>query len=213
MFVDIGVKQFAQDQIINRLSRVYKDERGITGLETAIVLIAFVVVASVFAFTILTTGLFGTSKAKDSVETGLSVAGSTLAKKGSTVLTAGADSVETIHFILASATGSESIDLEPNRTLVSYTDGNNRVNATYVTEFPDPPVEEVYWKYAWPLVGTSGPVVDPGDVAEFTLNVSNLTNPLAGNTRVRIEVIPTEGAVVPIFTTTPLEMKPVMVLP
>ena len=67
MFVDIGVKQFAQDQIINRLSRVYKDERGITGLETAIVLIAFVVVASVFAFTILTTGLFGTSKAKDSV--------------------------------------------------------------------------------------------------------------------------------------------------
>ena len=213
MFVDIGVKQFAQDQIFNRLSRVYKDERGITGLETAIVLIAFVVVASVFAFTILTTGLFGTSKAKDSVETGLSVAGSTLAKKGSTVLTAGADSVETIHFILASATGSESIDLEPNRTLVSYTDGNNRVNATYVTEFPDPPVEEVYWKYAWPLVGTSGPVVDPGDVAEFTLNVSNLTNPLAGNTRVRIEVIPTEGAVVPIFTTTPLEMKPVMVLP
>ena len=56
MFVGIGVKQFAQSQIINRLSRVYKDERGITGLETAIVLIAFAVVASVFAFTILTTG-------------------------------------------------------------------------------------------------------------------------------------------------------------
>ena len=213
MVVGIGVKQFVQNQIISRLSRVYKDERGITGLETAIVLIAFVVVASVFAFTVLTTGLYGTSKAKDSVETGLSVAGSTLAKKGSTVLTAGTDSVETIHFKLASAAGSESIDLDPNRTLLSYADGNNRVNAIFVTAFPDPLVEEVYWKYAWPLNGTSGPVVDPGEVAEFTLNVSNLSTPLAGNTKVRIEVIPTEGAVVPIFTTTPLEMKPVMVLP
>ena len=33
-------------------------ERGITGLETAIVLIAFVVVSSVFAFAALSTGLF-----------------------------------------------------------------------------------------------------------------------------------------------------------
>ncbi|MCI0880381.1 MAG: flagellin, partial [Chloroflexi bacterium] len=34
-----------------------RDQRGITGLETAIVLIAFVVVASVFAFAVLSTGL------------------------------------------------------------------------------------------------------------------------------------------------------------
>ena len=33
------------------------DQRGITGLETAIVLIAFVVVSSVFAFAALSTGL------------------------------------------------------------------------------------------------------------------------------------------------------------
>jgi flagellin-like protein len=40
------------------------DQRGITGLETAIVLIAFVVVASVFAFTVLTTGLFTSEETK-----------------------------------------------------------------------------------------------------------------------------------------------------
>ena len=212
MFIGNGVKQFVQDRFTNRLSRIYKDEKGITGLETAIVLIAFVVVASVFAFTVLTTGLLGTSKAKHSVETGLSVAGSTLTKKGSTVLTAGT-SVETIHFKLASAAGSEAIDLDPGRTLVTYADDNNRVNAKYVTEFPENPADEVYWKYAWPLDGTQGPVVDPGEVAEFTLNVANLDNPLGANSRVKIEVIPAEGAVVPVFTTTPLEMKPVMVLP
>ena len=43
------------------------DQRGITGLETAIVLIAFVVVASVFAFAVLTTGLLSSEKAKETV--------------------------------------------------------------------------------------------------------------------------------------------------
>ena len=38
------------------------DQRGITGLETAIVLIAFVVVASVFAFAVLSTGLLSSEK-------------------------------------------------------------------------------------------------------------------------------------------------------
>ena len=40
----------------------YRDERGITGLETAIILIAFVVVASVFAFVVLSTGVFSAER-------------------------------------------------------------------------------------------------------------------------------------------------------
>ena len=43
--------------------RLGGDQSGITGLETAIGLIAFVVVAAVFAFTVLTTGLFTSEKA------------------------------------------------------------------------------------------------------------------------------------------------------
>ena len=39
-------------------------ERGITGLETAIILIAFVVVASVFAFTVLSMGIFASRDQK-----------------------------------------------------------------------------------------------------------------------------------------------------
>ena len=42
-------------------------ERGITGLETAIILIAFVVVASVFAFTVLSTGIFASERSKETV--------------------------------------------------------------------------------------------------------------------------------------------------
>ena len=42
-------------------------QRGITGLETAIILIAFVVVASVFAFTVLSTGIFSSERSKETV--------------------------------------------------------------------------------------------------------------------------------------------------
>ena len=58
------------------------DQSGITGLETAIVLIAFVVVASVFAFTVLTTGLFTSEEAKKASETAIKSTESTLQKIG-----------------------------------------------------------------------------------------------------------------------------------
>jgi flagellin FlaB len=42
------------------LKRFLGKEKGITGLETAIILIAFIVVAAVFAYTALSAGLFST---------------------------------------------------------------------------------------------------------------------------------------------------------
>ena len=42
--------------MLRKLGKLLRDENGITALETAIILIAFVVVASVFAFTILSAG-------------------------------------------------------------------------------------------------------------------------------------------------------------
>ena len=58
--------------LAKRLKDLYPGRSGITGLETAIVLIAFVVVAAVFAFTVLTTGLFTSEKAKETVMSGVS---------------------------------------------------------------------------------------------------------------------------------------------
>ncbi|HEY90231.1 MAG TPA: hypothetical protein G4O07_00180 [Dehalococcoidia bacterium] len=56
---------------------------GITGLETAIILIAFVVVAAVFAYTVLSAGLFSSQKSEQAVHSGLEEAQSTLEVKGS----------------------------------------------------------------------------------------------------------------------------------
>ncbi len=71
------------------LRRVGRDQKGITGLETAIVLIAFVVVASVFAYAVITTGLFSSEKAQQTAQSGVGAAKSTMSPKGSMVLAQG----------------------------------------------------------------------------------------------------------------------------
>ena len=55
--------------MLKRLAKkMHWDERGITGLETAIILIAFVVVASVFAYTVLSAGIFSSQKGQEVVK-------------------------------------------------------------------------------------------------------------------------------------------------
>ena len=61
----------------------FRYQRGITGLGTAIVLIAFVVVSSVFAFAALSTGLFSADKSKEVHQAGLSEVSGTTKVRGS----------------------------------------------------------------------------------------------------------------------------------
>lgn len=51
--------------------RFLPSQRGITGLETAIILMAFVVVASIVAYTVISAGVFASSKSKDATTAGL----------------------------------------------------------------------------------------------------------------------------------------------
>ncbi|MCH8061405.1 MAG: hypothetical protein IH861_02765 [Chloroflexi bacterium] len=66
--------------------RLRSSERGVTGLETAIILIAFVVVASVFAFTVLSTGIFSAERGKETVFAALKQARGSVELKGSIVV-------------------------------------------------------------------------------------------------------------------------------
>lgn len=74
--------------IRNQIKGLARGQRGITGLETAIVLIAFVVVSSVFAFAALSTGLFSSDKSKETIQAGLSEARGTLEVRGGVTATA-----------------------------------------------------------------------------------------------------------------------------
>src|SRR4051795_2894022 len=83
----------------NIMRRMNRDERGITGLETAIILIAFVVVATVFAFIVLTTGIFSAERGKETVYAGLAKARGTIEIRGGVVAISSAPPVvDTIQF-------------------------------------------------------------------------------------------------------------------
>ena len=96
-----------------------RDQRGITGLETAIILIAFVVVASVFAFTVLSTGIFASERSKETVFSGIEEAQSTLEPRGAVIayrglLTGGTSTVYKLSFVVSNAVAGEPVDLTPS---------------------------------------------------------------------------------------------------
>ncbi len=103
------------------LNRKYQglrhDRRGITGLETAIILIAFVVVASVFAYTVLSAGIFSSEKGKEAVHAGLESARGSFELVGSVKATAlPATPVTDVDTPSNWATGSSDITLSTDTT-------------------------------------------------------------------------------------------------
>ena len=86
----------AWHHVVRRDGHRPNGERGITGLETAIILIAFVVVATVFAFVVLTTGVFSSERGKETIVPDRQEARGTMEIRGGIVLTSTAGTVDDI---------------------------------------------------------------------------------------------------------------------
>ncbi len=179
----------------------WDDQRGITGLETAIVLIAFVVVASVFAFAILSTGLVSSEKSKQTIIGALEETSATLVLKGSVVATSTSTpfSVTNIQFQVANASRSgESVNLSAS--------GLDAAILTYIDD--DQSVNSSSWAATW-LAG-SGPLVNPGETVEIDVDVSGLATKLGAGKEFTVQLKPTVGAVVVVSRKTPAELTQVM---
>lgn len=155
--------------------RVGRDQRGITGLETAIVLIAFVVVAAVFAFAVITTGLFSSEKAAASAKAGLGEASTTLTPKGAVVARANPalSSLSSVKFKMTNS-GADAVGLDPNSTLLTYTDTSNLVTLTR-SATPTGVGETTSWWYSEWKLGT-GNSLDSGEVVEITVGFFTTTD-------------------------------------
>jgi flagellin FlaB len=190
-------------KFIKGLSPLGRDQRGITGLETAIVLIAFVVVSSVFAFAVLSTGLFTTDKAKDTIHAGLSEARGTIEMKGAVIATATVTgnngTVDTLTFQVTNAAAGEAIDLSVGNTIIRYTDNNQVHNLGATGEFTATGI------------GTDDDdsFLERGEVFEIQIpGMVALLNPdLATDQTFTLEVIPPVGAVLFIQRTTPISLE------
>jgi flagellin FlaB len=194
-------KQISLDQT----PKLASDQRGITGLETAIVLIAFVVVSSVFAFAALSTGLFSSDKAKETHTAGLAESRGTLELKGLVVAkvsgTTGATGVVTsIEFQISNAAAGEAIDMTPGNTIIKYSDKTQTVNLNSSTEFSASNIA---------AFGDTDSLLEIGELFQITLLnlTSNLATDLGTNTDFTIEMIPSGGAVLFIGRRTPVSLE------
>jgi len=96
--------------------------RGVIGIESAIVLIAFVIVAAALAFVVLNMGFATTQKAKTSITSALGGAGSSISISGSVIgdSFSTTDPMTAVMIPLKISTGGESIDLNTTRATISY---------------------------------------------------------------------------------------------
>jgi len=182
------------------------DERGITGLETAIILIAFVVVASVFSYSVLSAGIFSSQKGQEAIFSALSEARATMEVKGS-VFAYGNTTTRNLTAVTVTLTNTlkgQAIDLTPNTdgnsthvTIISYTDKNQ-----HVSDLP--------WTVSWIGRNNSDYSLDQDEQAVIRVNLSALNPGPDTYASITIEIKPIVGASLILNRTLPAKINAVM---
>ncbi len=101
-----------------------KRRKGIVGIEAAIVLIAFVIVAAALAFVALNMGLFTTQKSKEVISRGLGEASSALEVDGAITGLTNGTHVYAVSVPIKVAPGRQAVDLSPDKTTIRIIAGN-----------------------------------------------------------------------------------------
>ncbi|MBI2868674.1 MAG: hypothetical protein HYX96_02470 [Chloroflexi bacterium] len=214
------------------MRNIHRNEKGITGLETAIILIAFVVVASVFAYTALSAGLFATQKSQEAVYAGIQETQSTMEVRGDVIAYKGdaniSSTIGKVEFTVTNAMkNGQAINLTPpyaladgalvssglqNPTQIAYTDMN-------VT------IANAAWTLSWAGKRSDDYLLEDNEKAIITVWLHTYdgadwaagSNPpfLAANNvdtyhTFTLEVKPPQGAVLNIERTTPAVLDTVV---
>jgi archaeal flagellin FlaB len=194
-------------------NKYFKHQKGITGLETAIILIAFVVVAAVFAYTALSAGLFSTQKAQEAVYSGLTEARSTIEMKGAVIATAGttgaAGTVQLVTFTVTNVLGGDPIDFTaPTGGAAGLATGNaHKVVINYLDQAQE--VDNLYWTVSKVGNDDGDNLLEVGEKYQITVGavgnglVEALTPDLTVNNTFSLIVLTPAGAVLTIERTTP----------
>ncbi len=96
--------------------------RGIVGIESAIVLIAFVIVAAALAFVVLNMGFFTSQQSKLVMQRGLGEASSALELDGTVVASVNVTDQNIVYAWtpIKLSSGQHKVDLTPTKTVISY---------------------------------------------------------------------------------------------
>jgi flagellin FlaB len=169
-------------------------EKGQTALETAIILIAFVVVASVFAFTILSSGTASTERGEQAIAAGLEGVQSSMTVKGALLAEGASNAVTNVRFTLQLVAGGDPVDLSQGAARVVVID--YRDNTQILTNLD--------WTAVWVVDndgGTPDNMLEDGELVEITVPLAAAA--LGPNTEFTLEIKPPTGAVLRFTRTTP----------
>jgi flagellin FlaB len=195
------------------ISGLHEDQRGMTGLETAIILIAFVTVAAVFSYAVLSAGLFSAERGKEAVYAGLAEARSNMELSGSVIVYADnvSQSVTKILFTLRNAADGSPMDLAPcdgtptaqNQCVISFLTASDYIN-------------NVKWTLQALGENTSGTLLKPGEQYELTIDLNDLgtgktlSENITANQSFNIQVKPAMGSTLTIQRTLPPGLDSIM---
>ena len=199
------------------VANIYQGQRGMTGLETAIILIAFVTVAAVFGYAVLSAGLFSAERGKETVYAGLAQAKANMEIAGSVIVTA--DNTSTpkaaneIRFVVRNAIAGTPIDmtepgtnLQANRCIMSLT-----TNTSYYNNIP--------WSRKDIGFGDNDDLLESGEHMEICIDLAaiKLLTPTTGtwhdliaNDWFNIQVKPMLGSTMTIQRTLPAGLDDMM---
>ncbi|WP_214041345.1 archaellin/type IV pilin N-terminal domain-containing protein [Methanoculleus sp.] len=189
------------------MSKLVKNEDAFTGLEAAIVLIAFIVVAAVFSYVVLGAGFFTTQKSQEVVHTGVAQTSSTLELSGPVIAQASSTTaLGEVSFYLQLAAGGSAVDMKK----VTYTVATEKYVSTFVDQDSDD-------SGTFPTVTRA--FVGPQDNSDNLLDKHEMvmiTVPLTGefadavriqpNDRFNIDIKPDIGAALGMTKTAPAAM-------
>jgi len=183
--------------------RIRQRQEGITGLETAIILIAFVIVASVFAYVVLSAGLFSSQKAKDAIHAGLDSTMSTVMVKGSVIAKMENSVVKEIYLFLGIPAAGHPVDF----TGTSENTTDNTTSNVVVISYADTThlIPSVNWTMEKLSTINTDNLLDKNELFMVTVDLSNNSD----NTSIgpydtfSIEIKPPSGPVLTIERTVP----------
>ena len=178
------------------LKKIRKNQEGITGLETAIILIAFVIVASVFAYVVLSAGLFSSQKVKEAVNAGLQSTMATVEIRGNIVAKMVDSEVTEIYFCVGIPQAGTPVDFSPSSEnisplVISYSDADNLLPS-------------VNWTIEKLSVINSDNLLDPNELFQVIVFIPTSDNISIGPyDTFSLEVKPADGPVLTIERTIP----------
>lgn len=179
------------------------DEEGFTGLEAAIVLIAFIIVAAVFSYVVLGAGFFTTQKAQETVYRGVEQSTTNVQLVGNVygLSSNTTEGIDQIRLTIGLVPGTPYINLEKMTIIVSTPTFGPKILAWTNQSSSTKDTNFVALKNG---VGTSQSTMTSGDQTEIQFNITAVPR----DTKINIEIRPGLGATYAFSKTTPSIIAP-----